>query len=243
MVKLCVAPESVSPVQAAEPAALTAMWPGDDQSLTELLGWAHVVLLGPGLGLGLPSRALAQRVLANWRGPVVVDADALTAFEGNPDGLGELLKGRDAVITPHAVEAQRLAGADAADIDAGRFDAAARLATRVRATVLLKGVPTVVSDARRTLVVAAGTPVLGTGGSGDILGGIVATLLAQTGDPISAAAAGAWVHGRAAELAGAGRVRGVTLDDAVAALRDAWAPLPNPVAPVITELPAVGESR
>lgn len=243
MVRLCVAPESIVAVQAAEPTALTTPWPADHAALQAQLGWAHAVLLGPGLGLGSQSRELAKRVLASWPGPIVVDADALTAFEGNPESLGELLKGRPAVITPHAVEAQRLAGVDAADIDSGRFDAAPRLASRVRATVLLKGVPTVVSDGRRTVVVAAGTPVLATGGSGDILGGIVATLLAQTSDPLEAAGAGAFVHGRAAELAGAGRVRGVALDDVVFALRDAWTPARAPVAPVLAELPGAGAGR
>jgi hydroxyethylthiazole kinase-like uncharacterized protein yjeF len=243
MARLCVAPESMVAVQAAEPTALTAPWPIDDKSLDEQLSWAHAVLLGPGLGLSSRSREIAMRFLAKWRGPVVVDADALTAFEGNPEALGELLKGRPAVITPHAVEAQRLAGVDAADIDSGRFEAAPRLASRVRATVLLKGVPTVVSDGRRTVVVAAGTPVLATGGSGDILGGIVATLLAQTANPLEAAGVGAFVHGRAAELAGAGRVRGVALDDVVLALRDAWTPASAILSPMIAELNGVGTAR
>jgi NAD(P)H-hydrate epimerase len=244
MVKLCVEAASMPPVQAAEPSALTCAWPVDDAALADYLGWAHCVLLGPGLGLSRTSRELAARVLAAWRGPVVVDADALTAFEGTAERLGELLKGRPAIITPHAVEAQRLVGAAAADIDAGRFEAAALLAQRVRATVLLKGVPTVVSDGTRSVVVAVGTPVLATGGSGDLLGGMVATLLAQTGDPMMSAASGAWVHGRAAEITGAGAVRGVALDDVVAALRLAWRADSGPwplTPPVIAELPAAGE--
>lgn len=241
MVKVCVEPPSVAAVQAAEPAALTAPWPVDDSALAEYLGWAHAVLLGPGLGLGRASRELAERVLAAWRGPVVVDADALTAFAGRPERLGELLSGRPAIVTPHAVEAQRLAGVNAADLDAGRFEAANRLADRVKATVLLKGVPTVVSDGRRTLVVAAGTPVLATGGSGDILGGIVATLLAQTGDALASASSGAWVHGRAAEIAGAGDVRGVTLADVLDALRTAWRREPDPPPPVLVQLPRAGD--
>jgi NAD(P)H-hydrate epimerase len=243
MVKVCAERASIPPIQSAVPVALTAPWPSDEKSLLELLSWAHVVLLGPGLGLGSASRALASRVLASWRGPVIVDADALTAFEGGGESLGELLKGRPAVITPHAVEAQRLVGVAAADIDSGRFEAADRLANRARGVVLLKGVPTVVSDGTRSVVVAAGTPVLATGGSGDVLGGIVATLLAQSKDPFMAAAAGAWVHGRAAELAGKGRVRGVSLDDVVDALRDAWHLPPATRHPVLAELTAAGERR
>ena len=238
MVKVCVEQPSVAPLQAAVPAALTTVWPADDTQLKEQLMWAHCVLLGPGLGLGTASRDLAVRVLTQWRGPVVVDADALTAFEGNTARLGELLAGRPAVITPHAVEAQRLAGVAAADLDAGRFEAADRLADRVQATVLLKGVPTVISNGTVTQVVATGTPVLATGGSGDVLGGIVATLLAQTGDPLASASSAAWVHGRAAEIAGAGAVRGVVLDDVVDALRYAWVPPAQLPRGVIADLAA-----
>jgi NAD(P)H-hydrate repair Nnr-like enzyme with NAD(P)H-hydrate dehydratase domain len=83
--------------------------------------------------------------------------------------------------------------------------------------------------------------VLATGGSGDLLAGIVATLLAQTRDPIMSASTGAWVHGRAAEIAGAGDVRGVALDDVVVALRHAWTIPAAAGSPVLAELPAVGQ--
>ena len=243
MVKLCVEQASVAAVQAAEPTAMTVAWPADDEVLAEYLRWAHCVLIGPGLGLAPASRELAVRVLKAWNGPVVVDADALNAFEGNAERLGELLAGRPAVITPHPLEAERLAGLKAADVDSGRFEAASRLALRVKATVLLKGVPTVVSDGARTVVVAAGNPVLATGGSGDVLGGVVATLLAQTGDAMVSAGSAALVHGRAADIAARGGIRGTTLDDVVAALREAWHAPAALVHPVQLELPAVGESR
>ncbi|MCC7194782.1 MAG: NAD(P)H-hydrate dehydratase [Gemmatimonadaceae bacterium] len=243
MVRVCVEPPSIVPVQAAEPSALVVPWPVDDAALADYLGWTHAVLLGPGLGPGRAERELAARVLSEWKGPVVVDADALNAFEGRAAELGRLLRGRPAVITPHPVEAQRLTGRSAGEIDAARFDSAREIAKQVNATVLLKGVPTVISDGAHTLIVASGTPVLATGGSGDMLGGIVATLLAQTGDATASAAAGAWVHGRAAELAGAGQVRGVTLDDVLASLREAWRAPPQPRLPVLTELPCPGGAR
>jgi NAD(P)H-hydrate repair Nnr-like enzyme with NAD(P)H-hydrate dehydratase domain len=81
-----------------------------------------------------------------------------------------------------------------------RFDVGGAVSTRLGATVLLKGVPTVVFGPKGTrLVSATGTPLLATGGSGDVLSGIVGTLLAQLGDATTAAAIGAWIHGRAAE--------------------------------------------
>jgi NAD(P)H-hydrate repair Nnr-like enzyme with NAD(P)H-hydrate dehydratase domain len=93
-------------------------------------------------------------------------------------------------------------------------------------------------------VSAAGTPVLATAGSGDVLSGIVAALLAPSHDANSSAAIGAWIHGRAAEIAGAGRVRGVTLDDVLASLAEAWrCDVPPSAAPVLAELSAVGERK
>jgi NAD(P)H-hydrate epimerase len=134
-----------------------------------------------------------------------------------------------------------------------RFEIGREFAARVGATVLLKGVPTVIADAHTVLVTATGTPALGTGGSGDVLGGIAAALLGRTrrrddGGPESAteyAATAAWVHGRAGELATArrGGVRGTTLGDVVDALSDAWPrehpPEPRPCYPVLAELPRV----
>jgi len=244
MVKLVVAPGSVAAVQAAEPGAMCARWPESDAEFGELYDWAHVLLVGPGLGLGPAPRAFVERLLGEWRGAVLLDADGLTAFAGEAATLGRLLNGRPAVITPHAMEFARLAGVTPEEVNARRFDIAAELARTVHATALLKGVPTIVSDGSVTDVSAAGTPVLATAGSGDVLGGIAATLLAHGTDARSSAAAAAWIHGRAAEIAGAGRVRGVNVHDVVHALRDAWrldpAPLP---APILAELPAVGGSR
>ncbi len=244
MVKIAAADESIAAVQASEAAVMCARWPQSDDEFKALFDWANVLLVGPGLGLGPAPRAFAERVLAEWRGPVVVDADALTAFEGRAAALGALLNGRPAAITPHAVEFARLAGVSPEVVNARRFEIAGELARTVHATVLLKGVPTIVSDGVATDVSASGTPVLATGGSGDVLGGMVATLLAQGRDPRSSAAAAAWVHGRAAEIAGAGHVRGVNLNDVVTALHDAWRLEENIMPePILAELPAVGESR
>ena len=244
MVKCLVAAESVAAVQAAEPAAMAAQWPESVAEMRELLLWANVLLVGPGLGLGDRPRAFVERLLREWRGPVVLDADGLNAFRGDAVNLGALLQGRPAVITPHVVEFSRLTGVDAAEVSARRFEIAGELARTIHATVLLKGVPTIISDGAATEVSASGTPVLAAAGSGDVLGGIVATLLAQGGDARSSAAAAAWVHGRAAEIAGAGQVRGVTVDDVVDALRIAWRlEAPALDAPILAELPSVGGDR
>jgi NAD(P)H-hydrate epimerase len=174
--------------------------------------------------------------------PIVLDADGLNLFAGRAAALGELLAGRPTIITPHPVEFGRLTGTTVDTVLAQRFEIGAPLAAQLKATVLLKGVPTVVTAADGTRhVSAAGSPVLATGGSGDVLSGIVATLLAQTHDSFASASCAAWVHGTAAELAGQDRVRGITLDDVLASLSAVWnTPAPIPRYPVLAELHDVG---
>jgi NAD(P)H-hydrate epimerase len=155
-------------------------------------------------------------------------------------------------VTPHVAEFGRLAGRRTEDVLAAQFDIGEALAATLGATVLLKGVPTVITspgaaggrDRAERLVSAAGNPVLAAGGSGDILAGIAATLLAQTGAPLESAACAAWVHGHAADIAtGSGPVRGHRLDDVLDALPAVWGLAdPAPAYPVLADLPAVGES-
>jgi NAD(P)H-hydrate epimerase len=245
MVRCCCALESIPSLQALVPQATTAPWPAPNE-VDSALAWPHALLIGPGLGADAGARSRAQMWLRAWRGPVVVDADGLGCFGPDVDALGALLAGRPAIVTPHATEAARLLGTTAADVLARRFDLAADLARHLNATVLLKGVPTLVAAGDGTRgVIARGTPVLAQGGSGDVLAGIGATLLAQLGDAPNAAACAAFVHGRAAEIATAGRtVRGVTLDDVVVALGQVWRLDDDPIAEgELAWLPGVGAAR
>ena len=243
LVKCVVAPESLQAVQEAESAALAAPWPADDESMRATIGeWADAVLIGPGLGRA-GARAFVERVTRAYRGPIVLDADALNAFAGDAGALATLLTGREALLTPHPAEFARLAGRSVDDVLRERFDLPSRLAATTGAAVLLKGVPTVVSASNGdTTVIAEGTPVLATGGAGDMLGGIAATLLAQTGDAARAGALAAYAHGKAAWLVSARDVRGYALDDVLLALPVVWSlPAAAPRPPVLAELPAVGE--
>lgn len=247
MVRLLVAPESLPVVQSAEPLALAGRWPGDDAALErEIVSWADGVVIGPGLGRGADARALVDRVLAGWNGPVLLDADALNVFDGDVAALARACRGRPMLLTPHPVEFARLARTDVTSVLNSRYDAGRTLARDTGATVLLKGLPTVVtSPDGSSLVSAAGTPTLAAAGSGDVLSGIGGTLLAQMGDALTAGAAAAWIHGRAAELVNrSSRVRGATLDDVIASLASAWPTDVQPTRyPVLLELPAVGERR
>jgi NAD(P)H-hydrate epimerase len=185
---------------------------------------ADAFAIGPGLGRSREVRDLVERVLIAWAGPVVVDADALNVFENDSASLAKLLHGRPAVITPHPMEFARLIGRETNDVLKNRFEIAADVARDSGASVLLKGAPTIIfAPEGNRFISAAGTAALATGGSGDVLTGIVGTMLAQlSGDRTSAevAAIAAFVHGRAAELSGP--VRGTTLEDILLALPDAW---------------------
>jgi hydroxyethylthiazole kinase-like uncharacterized protein yjeF len=192
------------------------------------------------------TRALVERLLVAWRGPVLLDADALNVFEGEPRTLGSLLGARPAIVTPHPVEAGRLLRLPVAAVLERRFEVGAELAKTLGATVLLKGPPTIISAPDgRVAISASGAPTLGTAGSGDVLSGIAATLLGQIADPFAAATSAAWIHGRAGERAAeVGSVRGSSLGDVIAALRDVWAMHDAAlVPPVLATLPAVGTQR
>jgi NAD(P)H-hydrate epimerase len=170
---------------------------------------------------------------------VLLDADALTVFEGDAPALGSLLGGRKAIVTPHVVEFSRLSGKSVEEILAAPFDVGRELASTLGCVVLLKGVPTVLTAPDgRSLVSAAGTPALATGGSGDVLAGVAGTLLAQIDDPLDAAACAAWIHGRAGELAGSRGARGTSIDDVVEQLAHVWSePVSRPRPPILAELP------
>ncbi|MES2179882.1 MAG: NAD(P)H-hydrate dehydratase [Gemmatimonadota bacterium] len=243
MVKCVVARESLMAIQAGEPAALAAVWPESDEAFAHELGdWADVLLIGPGLGKRA-ARPMMERALRVFRGPVVLDADALNGFEGDAAALAPLIGNREALLTPHPAEFARLTSMDVDGVLRDRFEAPSALAATTRATVLLKGVPTTVaSPSGAVMIVAEGTPILGTGGSGDVLGGIAATLLAQTHDAHLGGSLAAFAHGRAAALVSARQVRGFTLEDVLATLPDVWSlQAPHGRPPILCEIPAVGE--
>ncbi|MFN2397474.1 MAG: NAD(P)H-hydrate dehydratase [Gemmatimonadaceae bacterium] len=250
MVRMLVAAENVPVVQSLEPFALAGPWPrvggpnpNEDADVRDNISeWADCVLIGPGLGTSDQARSLAEYVLRVWRGPVVLDADALNVFRDRAVDLGAMLEGRAALLTPHPAEFGRLLGVDTSEVLARRFEIGSELARKTNATVLLKGVPTVVTDpVKGSVVSASGTPVLAAAGSGDLLSGIAATLLAQCGDALTSGACAAWIHGRAAEIATrGGGVRGVTLDEVVYCLRRAWTSRGGDLHyPVLADLPAV----
>ncbi|MCG8555988.1 MAG: NAD(P)H-hydrate dehydratase [Proteobacteria bacterium] len=157
------------------------------------------VVVGPGLGLEKEARSLVFALAEQAPVPTVLDADALTLLSGELPVLKRAPAPR--VLTPHPGEAARLLGVTSGQIQADRYAAAVRIATESGAVVILKGAGTVVADpGGRLRVCRRGTPALATAGSGDVLSGVVATLLAGL-PALEAASAAAVLHARAAELA------------------------------------------
>lgn len=240
--------ETIAAVRSAEPDLQTLAHEFDgpvSSDLADLLARADAVVVGPGLGRADGRRAFTTAVVEQARA-AVLDADALTVFQGAVDQLCGLAGGRPLVLTPHPGEFRTLFPEHAGRREVDPWAAAEAAAARSGAVVLLKGVPTVVARSDRpSMTIAAGNPGLATGGSGDVLSGIVATALAQGLDPLLAAALGAHALGRAADL-GARRVtaRALRPMDVVASLADLWRewgvlrdarPVPRP--PVLLDLP------
>jgi hydroxyethylthiazole kinase-like uncharacterized protein yjeF len=162
----------------------------------------HAVAIGPGLGRDERTQAAVRQIVAECTSPIVVDADALNALAVDLAPLRQRHRAGlpPAILTPHAGEYARLAGAPAG---ADRVAAARDLAARTDAIVLLKGPGTVVAAPDGNAVVnRTDTPALATAGTGDVLTGIIAGLLANGASPFDAAATGVYVHGRAACAAG-----------------------------------------
>jgi NAD(P)H-hydrate epimerase len=176
----------------------------------------RALALGPGLGSHRATRAAVVELVRTAPIPLVLDADGLNALDGDLDPLvARADAGLATVITPHDGEYRRLAGQPVGD---DRIASARSLAERSGAVVLLKGATTVVAppaaDPAPTFLNPTGTSALASAGTGDVLTGVVAAFLARGVPPAQAAAAAAWVHGRAAQELGSGLVAG----DVVAAL-------------------------
>lgn len=170
----------------------------------------NAVAIGPGLGVGEATCALVLAALEGNRA-VVLDADAITSFAGNPRRLAEVLKaraGRATVLTPHEGEFSRFFWALDERTKVGSKLERARLAAAITgAVVLIKGGDTTVAAADGRASIATNAPAfLATAGAGDVLTGMAAGLLAQGMPAFAAASAAVWLHGEAARIAGPGLI-------------------------------------
>ncbi len=229
----CATPGSQQPVVAAQLSeAMTEPLPETAartisakavERVVELLARMDAVALGPGIGLDPETQAAVRTLVRDVERPMVVDADALTALAGRAGLCRDAPAPR--LLTPHPGEAARLLGCGIADVQADRIGSARRLAAESGAVVALKGARTVVAAPDGEVALnPTGNPGMATGGTGDVLTGIVGGLLAQGVAPIDALRAAVYLHGLAGDIAAetrgqAGLVAGDVAGSLPAAIR------------------------
>ena len=154
----------------------------------------NAVLIGPGVGQSEGTRCAVQTVLQHFDGPVVLDADGINVLKAHKD----ILRGRTSptILTPHDGEFSRIGGMITED----RAESAAALARELGVIMLLKGHKTVITDGVLCYENHTGNPGMAVGGSGDVLAGILVSLLGQGLAPLEAAACAAWLHGAAGDI-------------------------------------------
>ena len=155
------------------------------------------VLMGPGLGQSAGTFAAVKAVLESFKGPVVLDADGINVLAAHKD----ILRDRTAptILTPHDGEFARIGG----PIGQDRTETAAAFASEYGCVLLLKGHRTVISDGKTVFLNGTGNPGMAVGGSGDVLAGIIVSLLGHGIGPLNAAACAAWLHGAAGDFCAA----------------------------------------
>jgi ADP-dependent NAD(P)H-hydrate dehydratase len=173
---------------------------GAAEELLEFAQAADVVAIGPGLGQGANVAGFVLALLTELPNiPIVLDADGLNAI--SPFGDGFPKRSAALVMTPHPGEFARLLGGSVRDVLAERESLAIDFARRAGVILLLKGSGTLVTDSQKLYRNTTGNPGMATGGSGDVLTGVIAALIGQGLAAFDAAVLGAWVHGRAGDIA------------------------------------------
>jgi hydroxyethylthiazole kinase-like uncharacterized protein yjeF len=169
--------------------------------IREKLPWADVLMIGPGLSQNLETQQLILKLLLEYRGKVLIDADGLNAIAAN--GISKLRSARaQFILTPHVGEFSRLTGLQSVEVERHRIEVACVLAKQIGATVVLKGVPTVTASREGNCFLnSTGNPAMATAGAGDVLSGIIAGLWAQGMPDVEAAFASVYFHGLSGDLA------------------------------------------
>lgn len=197
LVRVATAPQNVDIIKTYLPEAITGTY---TDSITDSIKWADVIAIGPGISTDECARKLVKEILKVRDKPVVMDADALNVLPcivPSGTGIDRYALAGNFIITPHLKEMSRLTGADLNDIKENITDYVS--GHKSGCTIVLKDARTVVSDGGSIYINTTGNNALATGGSGDVLCGIIAGLLAQGLEPLKAAALAVFIHGMAAD--------------------------------------------
>ena len=224
LVKILSDGENRTILQTALPEALFAPWP-EDGDIRSHLEWADAVAIGPGLGQSDHRRTMLSGVLSSWNGPLLIDADALNLIAGDRSLIPELPL--SAVITPHPGEMSRLSALfeepalSVSEVAADPVQAAVRCCEALGCITVMKGARTVIADSTQVCMNLYGNDGMACGGSGDVLTGIIGSLLAQGTEAEDAAKAGVLLHALAGDAAAASAgTRGMKAGDLVSFLPD-----------------------
>jgi NAD(P)H-hydrate epimerase len=169
-----------------------------EKEIFKLMEGKTAVAIGPGLSTHPETSALVRKIVARCPLPMVIDADGLNALSSDPDALAKC-RGR-AVLTPHPGEMARLAGIRSSDVQADRIGTAEAFARMHGCCLVLKGARTVIAEPEGLIHInPTGNPALSSGGSGDVLTGLIGGFLARGWATARAAMAGVYLHGLAAD--------------------------------------------
>ncbi len=208
LVRVAVPSGSMPIVASGNPCYMTVALPEDAEgriaaaAIAPLLAQAEgndVIAVGPGLGQSDDVTAVVSALVSQTLKSMVLDADGLNAVRHHPERLRN--RAAPLVLTPHPGEFARLIGSDIATVQADREALATRFASENGLILVLKGHQTLVTDGRRLYRNTTGNPGMATGGTGDVLTGLIAALLGQKLEPFAAAQRGVFWHGRAGDLA------------------------------------------
>ncbi len=199
-------PDDIQPtVAAGNPCYMTTGFPHDGRcfsrdaidGVVQAAGWADVLAVGPGLGQSEAIASLMSALIERTDKPIVLDADGLNAFAKLPTKK----RPHPLILTPHPGEFARLCGRSSEDVRDKREQLAIAYAAERSLVLVLKGHQSIVTDGVRVYQNDTGNPGMATGGTGDVLTGLIAALVGQGLTPFDAAVMGVWSHGRAGDLA------------------------------------------
>ncbi|MDO6500835.1 NAD(P)H-hydrate dehydratase [Photobacterium sanguinicancri] len=199
-------PDNVLSIVTARPEIMVQGWQEKAHEIRQQRDWSDVIVLGPGLGTDDWGKALYFH-LADCEKKMVLDADGLNLLALSPDYKN------NRIITPHPGEAARLLMCSIADVESDRFLAVKRLQQKYGGVAVLKGAGTLVFDGMQFYVCRAGNPGMATGGMGDVLSGIIGSLLGQNLSLSDAAVLGVFLHSKAADLCAQEGERGMIASD------------------------------
>lgn len=203
----------VAPILTQFPEAMIcSIEDSSDPLLEELIANADAIVIGPGLGQQEWGKVLLERVLKTDK-PILVDADGLNILAQNP------IHKDNWVLTPHPGEASRLLDTNTQEAESDRYQTISQLQKKYQGIVVLKGAGTLIADEDLTTVCTKGNPGMATGGMGDILSGIIGSLLAQGLAPFHAARAGVALHAVAGDMAAKAGEKGLLATDLIDPIR------------------------